>query len=166
MDKMWAPWRSRYITHLNQKVKGCVFCKIIKEKKDKENYIFIRTKHSFAVLNLFPYNNGHVLVLPNRHVRDTGDFHEEEIQDIFKLINHVKNLLKKRIHPDGFNIGMNLGKYSGAGVPGHAHFHIVPRWKGDVNFMPVLSNTKVISQSLRELYLILKYVRPRKGKRS
>jgi ATP adenylyltransferase len=108
------------------------------------------------MLNIFPYNNGHVMVLPVRHIRDTGQLKEEEIIDLFKALNSVKKLLSDVLKPHGFNIGINLGPSSGAGITGHLHIHIVPRWVGDTNFMPLLANTKVISQSLDELYKQLK----------
>ncbi|MCK5581997.1 MAG: HIT domain-containing protein [Candidatus Omnitrophica bacterium] len=164
MDKLWAPWRETYLTQIIKKTKKCVFCKILKEKKDKENFIFVRTQHCFAVLNLYPYNNGHSLVLPIRHVDDLSKLKAEEQADFFNLLNHVKSLLSEVLHPEGYNIGMNIGKAAGAGFPGHLHIHIVPRWKGDVNFMPVVSNTKVISQSLSALHTQLSAAHKKKRK--
>ena len=152
MDKLWAPWRVKYVTEMIGKTKGCVFCRMLKEKNDKKNLIVIRTKLSFTVLNLFPYNNGHVLILPNRHVADPGKLSEEENTDLFRLLNTTKSLLDKTLKPAGYNVGMNLGRVAGAGFPGHLHIHIVPRWKGDSNFMPVIGQTKVISQSLQMLH--------------
>ncbi len=158
MDKLWAPWRVKYVTKMIGKTKGCLFCRIFKEKNDKKNFILWRSPLSFAVLNIFPYNNGHILILPKRHVGDLNKLTQEEMMDVFGLLNRTKDLLDKTIKPAGYNIGMNLGRVAGAGIPGHLHIHIVPRWKGDVNFMPVLAQTKVISQSLTVLYdkLILK----------
>jgi len=141
MDKLWAPWRLKYVTSVD-KTRACVFCKIQRQKKDKKNFIFLRSKHSFAVLNIYPYNNGHSLIVPNRHVKDIGKLKRDERED----------LLDRVMMPPGYNIGINLGRIAGAGYPGHVHIHIVPRWSGDVNFMPVVGNTKVISQSLTELY--------------
>ena len=152
MDKLWAPWRVKYITTVPAKKSSCVFCQMLKKKKDRENFIFIRSQHSFAVLNLFPYNNGHSLILPYRHVNDLSKLHPDELADLFALLIRTKEMLQQVLSPEGYNIGMNLGKVAGAGVPGHIHFHIVPRWKGDVNFMPLTADTKVISQSLTELY--------------
>lgn len=152
MDKLWAPWRVKYVTELIDKTRSCVFCRILKEKNDKKNLIFVRTSLSYAVLNLFPYNNGHILILPNRHVADFGDLSQEESADLWRLVNYAKTLLDKTIKPDGYNVGINLGRVAGAGFPGHLHVHVVPRWKGDVNFMPVVAQTKVISQSLKVLY--------------
>ncbi|HPN88157.1 MAG TPA: HIT domain-containing protein [Candidatus Omnitrophota bacterium] len=155
MKHLWAPWRMGYITKTKRNKDICVFCKILQEKKDAKNYIVIRKRHSFAVLNIFPYNNGHLLVLPYRHVSDLSQLRPEEKQELFDLLEEIKALLDKVLKPGGYNIGMNLGKMSGAGFPGHLHIHIVPRWQGDVNFMPVIGQTKVISQSLKELYRLL-----------
>jgi len=152
MDKLWAPWRVKYITKLGKKTKGCVFCNMFKEKKDKKNFILIRTKHSYSVLNIYPYNNGHMLIVPNRHVSELSDLKREEREDLFDLLETTKKLLDRTMHADGYNIGINLGKVAGAGYPGHIHIHLVPRWQGDVNFMPVTGNTKVISQSLKALH--------------
>ncbi len=152
MDKLWAPWRVNYVTSVVKKTKGCVFCDILKEKKDTQNYIFIRTKHCFAVLNIYPYNNGHILVLPNRHVNDLRKLTADEKQELFTLLEDVQDLTDEVLKPGGYNIGINLGRTAGAGFPGHLHIHVVPRWRGDSNFMPVVANTKVISQSLKVLH--------------
>ncbi len=155
MERLWAPWRVKYVRELIAKRKGCVFCRINKEKKDRKNFIFIRTQYSFAVLNLYPYNNGHVLVLPHRHVNDFTKLRKKEGEDLWELLSHTKNLLDEVLHPHGYNIGINLGKVAGAGFPGHLHIHIVPRWKGDVNFMPAVGNMKVVPQSLSALHKLL-----------
>ena len=152
MDKLWAPWRVKYVTKILAKTKKCVFCQILREKNDHKNYIFLRTKYSFAVLNIYPYNNGHILVMPYRHVNDIDKLSGAELQDMMALLNKAKKLLNKILKPKGYNIGINIGRAAGAGFPGHVHVHIVPRWYGDVNFMPVLANTKIISQSLRTLW--------------
>ena len=112
----------------------------------------MRTQYCFAVLNIYPYNNGHVLVMPYRHVNDFDKLHETELIDLMNLVTACKKLLQKIFAPQGYNIGINLGRVAGAGFPGHIHIHIVPRWYGDVNFMPVTAGTKVISQSLKTLY--------------
>jgi ATP adenylyltransferase len=151
-DIIWAPWRIKYITQVLKKTKGCVFCAILKSARDKENLIVRRTAYSFAVLNIYPYNNGHLLVLPQRHVRDLRQLREEETLDFLSLVNNCTELLDNVLKPDGYNIGMNIGWAAGAGFPGHVHMHIVPRWKGDVNFMPVVGDTKVISQSMSVLH--------------
>jgi len=152
MDILWAPWRIKYIKA--KKTKGCLFCEVAKDnKKDKKNFVFLRTKFFFSMLNLFPYNNGHTMVSPYRHIKDISYLKKfEEIVDLIFILNRTLELLKKRLKPEGFNLGINLGEIAGAGIPDHLHIHIVPRWKADTNFMPVISNSKVISQSLNELY--------------
>ena len=150
MDKLWAPWRIKYVSQI--KTTGCIFCKAFKEKKDKKNFVVYRSKHCFAILNTFPYNNGHIMIVSNKHVASLDKLTEKEIVDINKVLINMIAKLKKAIKPAGFNVGINLGKVSGAGIDKHLHVHLVPRWFGDTNFMPVLSNTKIISQSLNELY--------------
>jgi ATP adenylyltransferase len=156
MDRLWAPWREAYVTAVIQKKSGCIFCAILKERQDRRNLIFTRSAHSFAVLNLYPYNNGHSLIVPARHVNDLDKLRPEERLDFFDLMSDTKRLLQAILKPDGFNIGINLGRVAGAGVPGHVHMHVVPRWKGDVNFMPVVNGTRVISQSMKALFQQLK----------
>jgi ATP adenylyltransferase len=163
MDKLWAPWRAKYVTQLIHNNKECVFCRIDKEKKDNENYVFIRTKHSFAVLNIYPYNNGHSLIVPYRHVADLSKLKRGEKQDLFEVLEVTKSRLDKALKPEGYNIGINIGRVAGAGFPEHVHIHIVPRWGGDVNFMPVIGKTKVISQSLDVLFKRLKGASTKKG---
>jgi ATP adenylyltransferase len=154
MDRLWAPWRIGYVRTTGKKQTGCLFCRSLKSKS--KNYVFLQNKYSFAMLNIFPYNNGHVMVSPNRHIGDLKSLTEQETNDMFKTLRQVLNLLDKVLKPQGYNVGMNIGKCSGAGVPGHLHLHIVPRWEADTNFMPITSDSKVISQSLDELYHQLK----------
>jgi ATP adenylyltransferase len=155
MDNLWAPWREKYLTQdLNSK-DGCVFCRMIGEKRDPQNYIIARKESCFALLNIYPYNNGHTMIVPYRHVGDISKLKRSEREEMMDLLEEIKEILQKELKPGGFNIGMNLGHAAGAGVPGHLHIHIVPRWSGDVNFMPVLSGTKVISQSLKTLYKLI-----------
>ena len=135
---------------------GCIFCAIRREKKDAQNYVVLRSESCFVVLNTYPYNNGHLMVVANRHLAALEKLSDTEILDLNKTVIKAKLLLDKCLKPQGFNIGINLGKVSGAGIEKHLHIHIVPRWMGDTNFMPVSANTKVISQSLRELHNQLK----------
>jgi len=121
MDKLWAPWRIKYITEDLKKSSGCVFCRIVKEKKDKKNFVVIRRNHCFAVLNIYPYNNGHTLIVINRHVNDLDKLNKEERDEFLDLLIETKTLIQKTISPAGFNIGMNLGRVAGAGCPGHLH---------------------------------------------
>ena len=157
MDKIWAPWRNTYITKIVKEDNVCVFCRMIEEEKDKENYIFIREQHCFSVLNIYPYNNGHMLIVPNRHVSDLSQLEKEEREELFDLLEKTKSCIEKVLKPAGYNIGINLGRAAGAGFPKHLHIHLVPRWMGDVNFMAVTGNTKVISDSLESLYEKLIY---------
>lgn len=150
MDRLWAPWRTGYI--LGKKTKGCLFCRQKRSKNDRKMFIVTRSKMSFSVLNIYPYNNGHVMVVPNRHVPDLEKLKEDEVKDLFSLLQETVKKLKKILKPDGLNIGLNLGKAAGAGVVGHLHFHVVPRWNGDTNFMPSVSGTKILPESLTTLY--------------
>lgn len=150
MDKIWAPWRKEYI--LQKKGKGCIFCSIPKEDRDRENYVIKRTKSSFAILNAYPYNNGHLMVAPYKHTPELSGLTDAELIDLMDLLKLSQRLLKKVLKPTGFNIGINIGKSSGAGFWDHLHVHIVPRWRGDTNFMPVISDTKIVSESLDSLY--------------
>lgn len=153
MNKLWAPWRSRYIHR--QKKSGCIFCQIFKSDNDRGHFILTRYRHCFAVLNTFPYNNGHTLIVSNRHVESLEKLKTAEILDMHKLLLFTKKSLKKTLKPNGFNIGINIGENAGAGIKDHLHIHIVPRWIGDTNFMPIIAGTKIISQSLEELYRLL-----------
>lgn len=152
-DKLWAPWRINYIQA--RKTKRCIFCESI--KNPKKDFVLIKAKYAAAMLNTFPYNNGHIMVYPIRHTANIEGLCESEILDLFRTTSKVKKLLDKLIRPQGYNIGINLSRAAGAGITGHLHIHIVPRWVGDTNFMPVIFNTKVISQSLKELYKKLKH---------
>ena len=126
LNKIWAPWRLQYVQNIP--AKGCVFCKMRKENNDKNNYIFARSGHCFAVLNIFPYNNGHSLIVTNRHVDSLQRLNSEEILDLNKLLNIVTAVLEKILRPSGLNVGFNIGNASGAGIKKHLHMHIVPRW--------------------------------------
>ena len=151
MDRLWAPWRIQYI-NTAKKIRGCLFCRAAKGKNDKKNHIIFRSRHVFCMLNKFPYNNGHLMISPYRHIKDLVRLTNDEISDFFSVINKSQALLNGLLKPDGFNLGMNLGSVAGAGVANHLHLHIVPRWKEDTNFMPAVFDTKIISQSLDELY--------------
>ncbi|MBU3912260.1 MAG: HIT domain-containing protein [Candidatus Omnitrophica bacterium] len=151
MNRLWAPWRSKFVS--GKKKKQCIFC--IKKNRDKETYIVKKSKFSFAMLNIYPYNNGHVMACPYRHIKDLKGLSDKELLDIMKLVQDMQRLLEKKLRPHGFNIGINTGAAAGAGYKDHVHIHIVPRWNGDTNFMPVTSGTKVLPQSLRKLYELL-----------
>ncbi len=151
MNKLWAPWRIGYIKKI-KKEKGCLFCHARLKKNDCRHYVFLRTRVSLAMLNIYPYNNGHIMVAPLRHVASLDRLSREEISDLMDCLKKSQALLRKILKPEGFNIGINEGRVAGAGIEGHLHIHVVPRWRGDSNFMPVIANTKVISQSLQSLY--------------
>jgi ATP adenylyltransferase len=151
---IWAPWRSEYI--LGPKEKGCIFCNRIKRNSDKKDLIVYRGKNIFVILNKFPYNSGHTMVTPRRHINSLDKLSEEESREFFDLIKLTVRVIRRALNPDSFNIGMNLGRGSGAGVPGHIHMHIVPRWREDTSFMPVIGETRVVSFDVGMIYRMLK----------
>lgn len=153
MKSLWAPWRKIYIAG-QVRTKGCFFCKDLRASsgQDAKNHLLHRSRHAFVLLNRFPYTNGHLMVAPNRHVPSLEKLSDSERLDFLKLIDLSTALLTQVLKPQGFNLGINLGRIAGAGIPGHVHLHIVPRWKGDTNFMPILTGTKVISDSLEATY--------------
>ncbi len=151
MERIWAPWRIGYILS-DKKENGCVFCNAFKTKKDKEKLVIHRSQHSFVIMNLYPYNAGHIMVVPNRHIDSPTLLDAQEQLDMFNTVNQTLDILKTVMHPDGFNLGMNLNRTAGAGIEDHIHIHIVPRWNGDTNFMSTISNTKVISEAIEETY--------------
>ena len=154
MEKLWAPWREKFIA--GKKEKGCVFCRCLKEKKDRENFILFRGKNAFVILNLYPYNSGHLMIVAQRHQAQLENLTPPEAQEMIQLSQVWVKILKKALRPDGINLGININQASGAGIHEHVHIHIVPRWQGDTNFMPILANTKVISVSLKSIYKRLK----------
>ena len=154
MNKLWAPWRSKYI-YLRRK-KRCIFCGARRAGADHKRYILERSAHSFSMLNLYPYNNGHVMVAPYRHVPSLERLSATELADLIGLVNRTKLRIDREMAPHGYNIGWNIGKVSGAGFAGHVHVHVVPRWTGDTNFMPVVADTKLVSESLDAVYGLLR----------
>ena len=152
---LWAPWRLEYITDAS-KNEGCIFCQKSKEKDDKANLIVHRGKTAFVIMNKYPYNNGHLLIVPFKHTDEMSSLNDEEKLELFDLLRYAQDVLKEVMKPQGFNIGMNLGRLAGAGIIDHIHFHIVPRWGGDTNFMPIVGHTKVISEALEQTWEKLK----------
>ncbi|MQY69307.1 MAG: HIT domain-containing protein [Firmicutes bacterium] len=150
MDIIWAPWRMKYI--IGEKEKGCLFCRVAKVKKDRKNYLLFRGQKCFILLNTFPYNNGHLMIAPYRHLANLKDLNKEELNELMELAGRSVGWLKKSLAPEGFNIGMNIGKIAGAGIENHLHIHIVPRWSGDSNFMPTIAQIKVIPELLKDTY--------------
>jgi ATP adenylyltransferase len=151
MEVLHAPWRIQYI--LGPKAPaggGSIFTQIAQSSDDEENLVLVRGRSCFAMLNNYPYNGGHAMVLPYREVPDFDDLTDDELLELMKLVRRVKAAIKKTMQPHGFNVGANLGKIAGAGIQEHLHVHIVPRWTGDVNFMPVIANTAVVPEALKE----------------
>jgi ATP adenylyltransferase len=156
MKKLWSSWRTEYIR--GEKTKECIFCQKLQENKDSENYVLFRGKTNFVMLNKYPYNPGHLMVAPSRHLATLDELTDVELFEHFDSVRSSVRALKEVYKPEGFNIGINLGLVAGAGVESHVHTHIVPRWNGDTNFMPVLSDTKVLSEGLASTYAQLKEV--------
>jgi ATP adenylyltransferase len=150
MEKLWAPWRIRYI--LGPKETGCFLCAKPSESDDRKNLVLVRDRTCYALLNAYPYNPGHLMIAPYKHTGEMADLAENEMADLMILTRRCQQILTKAMKPEGFNIGINLGQCAGAGVPGHIHVHIVPRWNGDTNYMPVLGDTHVLPQALEELW--------------
>jgi len=153
---LWAPWRIEYIQNLSES-SDCFIChNLANPQDDDKNLVLWRTERSIVILNRFPYNNGHLLIAPARHIPDLDQASDEELLEMTKLVRESQKVLSLAIKPHGFNVGMNFGRCGGAGLPDHFHIHIVPRWDGDTNFMNVCSDTNVVSQSLTELLKRLK----------
>lgn len=154
MHTIWAPWRGEYV--IMKKTSRCIFCAAKRSSaRDMKRYVLKRTRYALSILNRYPYNNGHVIVAPKRHVSTLELLKSREILDLVWLVNHTKKKIDRTLKPLGYNIGLNVGREAGAGFPGHVHIHIVPRWKGDTNFMPVLSDTKVMASSLDSMLKLL-----------
>ncbi len=162
-ENLWAPWRIPYIRELH-KNEGCFLCHdLAHPQEDAENLVLWRTGKSLVVLNRFPYNNGHLLIAPARHIADFDETTDKEMLELVKLVRESQRALSMTINPCGFNVGLNFGRCAGAGLPGHLHVHVVPRWDGDTNFMCVCTDTRVISQSLLDLLAELKRVSAEHG---
>jgi ATP adenylyltransferase len=151
MDTLHAPWRIEYILSPKPELKEGLFTRIAQSSDDEANYVIVRDRSCFALLNKYPYNGGHLMVVPYKEVPDLNGLTDEESADLWKLVRRCVNALTTVMKPDGFNIGINLGKVAGAGIAEHLHIHIVPRWNGDTNFMPVIANTGVVPQALIEV---------------
>ena len=160
MSRLWAPWRKKYLRSSPGKRAGCLFCGLLKETKDKKNLVLFRTVYHAVILNRYPYNNGHLMIVPKRHVARIAQLNAPERAEFFDVLVVAQAALQKAMKPHGFNLGVNIADVAGAGIPGHLHWHVVPRWKGDVNFMPVVAGEKVISESLESAYEVLKSALP------
>ncbi len=160
MERLWAPWRSQYVSSVadpSQEGTSCFLCEAIGSDPvyDRELYIVARWERCFAILNRYPYNSGHVMVAPIRHVGELQELTEEELCDLMRKTRDIVSALQRAFSPHGFNIGLNLGRAAGAGLPEHLHIHIVPRWHGDTNFLPVTADVKVVSHALEDVYELL-----------
>jgi ATP adenylyltransferase len=165
MDRLWAPWRAQYVLNPSASDgpdRGCFLCHGLESADDRENLLAYRGEHSVVYLNRYPYNNGHLLVAPKVHKGRLDELDGDELLEPIETLRRVVGVLDRMMRPQGYNIGLNLGKSAGAGLPGHLHWHIVPRWDGDTNFMPVLGQTKVIVESLLDYYdrLVAELTRP------
>ncbi|MFO7956115.1 MAG: HIT domain-containing protein [Candidatus Brocadiia bacterium] len=156
MDRIWAPWRIDYVSQPRKDSEGCFLCAAAQRNRDEEDLVLWRGTHSLCVMNRWPYNNGHLMIAPLTHTADLADLSDEVLLEQMRMLRRARKVLGEVLSPDGFNVGINLGAAAGAGLADHLHWHIVPRWNGDTNFMPVLAETKVIPQSLTELWRLLR----------
>jgi ATP adenylyltransferase len=151
MDTLYAPWRIEYILSPKPELKAGLFTRIAQSSDDETNYVIVRDRTCFALLNAYPYVGGHLMTVPYKEVADLHGLTDEELSDLWKLTRRCIAALTKVMKPDGFNVGINLGKVAGAGIEEHLHIHVVPRWKGDTNFMPVIANTTVLPEALKDI---------------
>ncbi len=156
MDRLWTPWRFDYIRGLGRDEGDCVFCTILAQRDDRENFVLHRGTHAYIILNLFPYTAGHLLIAANRHIPFLRDAELDELHDLVDLARQCEAALRSEYNPDGFNLGFNLGRAAGAGVEHHLHLHLVPRWVGDANFLSVVAETRVLPEQLAHTYDRLK----------
>jgi ATP adenylyltransferase len=159
-ERLWAPWRDAYVSappETSQEAsQGCIFCAKPREDSDADNYIVYRAERVFVILNAYPYNNGHLMVVPYTHVGDLERAEAATLAEMMSVAQRCVHALRATMRPEAFNMGINLGRPAGAGIADHIHLHIVPRWTGDTNFMPVLGDTRVLSQSLESSYALLR----------
>ncbi len=156
MQRLWTPWRMEYL--VSDKKTDCIFCAALKQANDRETFIVYRGEHTFVMLNKYPYNNGHLMVVPYQHSADLSSLGAETQAELMRTIGHSIQWLQAASKPEGFNVGMNLGKVAGAGVADHLHFHVVPRWVGDTNFMTISAETRVIAEWLDDTWTRLRRV--------
>lgn len=152
MEHIFAPWRKELIENKSTKEEGCIFCNRVSGEPSLDNLVLFKGVHSFVILNKYPYNNGHLMVVPYKHTADLSQLTHDELTDLILNVSKAIDKLKIAYNPQGFNIGMNLGTVAGAGIAEHLHWHIVPRWGGDTNFMPTTCSTKVLHEMLEDTY--------------
>ncbi len=155
MDYLWTPWRYQYITNVD-KTEGCIFCEKAAENDDQQALIVHRAQYCFVILNAFPYTSGHVMVVPYEHVDQLQKLSPEAAAEMMQLSQRLEGVLRSLYHPDGLNLGMNLGKAAGAGIAGHIHMHVLPRWVADANFMTVVGETRILPETLEETHRRIK----------
>ncbi len=151
MDYLWSPWRKEYIMQ-NEPPPGCIFCTALEKEDGTENLIIARGERAYVIINRFPYTSGHIMVVPNEHQSSFEKVDAQTRAELMELITQAMGVLRELYHPEGFNVGANIGAVAGAGIVDHAHFHIVPRWGGDTNFMTTLAATRVLPESLEDTY--------------
>jgi len=151
VKQLWAPWRMAYISD-DAKDTGCIFCTLYRQDDQRAALVLAQTSHSVVMMNKYPYNNGHLLLAPKRHENNPDKLPSEEFIDLNEALRRSIEIVRSAFHPGGINLGMNLGKCAGAGIEDHLHWHIVPRWEGDTNFMPVIAETRVMPQHLLDSY--------------
>ncbi len=155
MDRLWTPWRYEYLRKADEE-QECVFCRILNDPNDAANFVLFRSRNLFIILNLFPYTSGHLLVATNRHIPSLSEARSEELHEMIDMARRCEEALRREYHPDGYNIGFNVGRAAGAGVEHHLHMHILPRWVGDSNFVSVVGETRVLPEELPVTYRRLK----------
>ncbi len=155
MKRLFSPWRSQYIASFKDEGKKkdeCLFCRIARERNDEKNLVVTRREHCFVVMNKYPYNSGHLMIVPFKHTPDFGGLSKDEYADVMATTADMMAVLGDVSQPQGFNFGANLGRVAGAGIDQHVHFHLVPRWSGDTNFMPTIGDVKLISEDTKDTY--------------
>ncbi len=152
MEKLFSPWRLRYITSGRRRDRACVFCRAVRGRRDRDNLVLLRGRGNYIILNKYPYNNGHLMIVPYAHVPSLREATPATLQEMMALAVRSEAVLRAVYRPTGINLGMNLGRSAGAGIEGHLHLHLVPRWDGDTNFMSVVHGTRVIPESLQAAY--------------
>ena len=156
MERLWSPWRMEYMAQAGDAGDGCIFCDHLAEGDDEAARILHRTREAFVILNAFPYNTGHLMIAPLRHVGELAELRGGERSALMELTTEAVEIIRAAMDAQGFNVGINLGSVAGAGIPGHLHVHVVPRWGGDTNFMPVVGQTKVLPEMIADTYAKLK----------
>jgi len=150
LERLWTPWRMEYMDSMSADSSGCFLCDALAADEDEKLLIVHRGEKAFVIMNAFPYNTGHLMIAPNRHVDELSKLDPGERADLMEITSRAIEVIRAAINPEGFNTGMNLGRIAGAGVPGHVHMHVVPRWGGDTNFMPIVGQTKVLPELLAD----------------